>query len=289
MSLIELALAKLRGSGGTVAAGTATAARPPGSGSSKPARALRGTAQEYVLKRITLDTKALRAAGYLPDVGLEPRFADHYRHIKRPLIDKALSGGADLRTILVSSALPGDGKTFTCLNLALSMARERDISVLLVDADASRAHISEVLGVRGERGLIDVLADESMDVESSIVQTDVNGLEILPAGRFVDGAHELIASARMDLIAARLTARNTRQLILFDSAPLLVSGEARALQRTVGQVVLVLRAGATPLHAALEAVAQVDGQKLQGVILNCANASAAAGYYAYSGYGDSEH
>ncbi len=146
--------------------------------------------------------QALRNAGYLPAEGLERRFADHYRQIKRPLIERALAGEPGMRLILVSSALPGDGKTFTSLNLALSMARERDVSVLLVDADAPRAHISEVLGIRGERGLLDALSDESLDVESLIVETDVRGLEILPAGKFVENATELFASARMDQIAA---------------------------------------------------------------------------------------
>ncbi|HSY04940.1 MAG TPA: AAA family ATPase, partial [Steroidobacteraceae bacterium] len=210
----------------------------------------------------------MRGTGYLPEEGLERRFADHFRQIKRPLIDKALAGPAEMRLILVSSALPGDGKTFTSINLALSMARERDISVLLVDADAPRARVSEVLGIRGERGLIDALVDESVDVESLIVQTDVRGLEILPAGKFVEGAPELIASTRMDQVAARLGARNARQLIVFDSAPLLVSSEARAMLRVPGQVVLVVRVGVTPRQAAIEAASHVDKRKLQGLILN---------------------
>ena len=245
------------------------------------------TPREYHLKRISLDHKALRAAGYLPEEGLERRFADHYRQIKRPLIDKALSGGADMRLIVVTSALPGDGKTFTSINLALSIARERDLSVLLVDADAPRGRISEVLGLRGDRGLLDALVDESVDVESLVIQTDVRGFEILPAGKLVESAPELIASARMEQVAARLAARNPRQIILFDSAPVLVSSEARSLLRVPGQIVLVVRANVTPRHAAVEAVSHIDKRKLQGLIVNQAAHAKVAGYYGYPSYGES--
>ncbi len=188
---------------------------------------------------------------------------------------------------MVSSALPGDGKTFTSINLALSMARERDISVLLVDADAPRAQVSQVFGLRGEPGLLDALRDETLDVEALILNTDVPGLEILPAGRFVDSATELFASARMDQIAARLAVRNPRRIVLLDSAPLLVSSEARALLRIPGQVVLVARADVTPRHALRDAVNFVDKSKLRGVILNHAPFKTSGGYYyGYPEYGE---
>lgn len=271
MSLIESALAKLR----------RTAPDAPQTATIAP---LSPPPREYTLKRINVDSQALRRAGYLPDEDLKRRFADHFRQIKRPLIDKALAGGAPMRLIVVSSALPGDGKTFTSINLALSVARERDLSVLLVDADAPRARISQVFDIRGDRGLLDALADETLDVESLVVETDMRGFEILPAGTFIEGAPELIASARMEQIAARLAARNARQLILFDSPPLLISSEARALVRIPGQVVLVMHQGVTPLHAALDALAYVDRAKLQGVILNQADVGPGARYY--DGYYD---
>lgn len=290
MSLIESALEKLRtprtvGAAVTGAQRAATPATPP------PPRAAALAAPpsvHHVLKRIVIDVQHLRSAGYLPAEGLERRFADHYRQIKRPLIERALTGEPCMRLILVSSALPGDGKTFTSLNLALSMARERDVSVLLVDADAPRARVSDVLGIRGERGLLDALRDESLDVESLIIETDVRGLEILPAGKFVENATELFASARMDQIAARISARNAKRLIVFDSAPLLASSEARALLRVPGQVVLVVHMDVTPQRAVLDAVSHVDKNKLQGLILNHTPFKARAGYYGYGGYGQDE-
>lgn len=290
MSLIESALEKLRREGGgpnaEAAVGASRAAAATATTSKAPAVVLPAR-REYKLKRISIDPESLRSAGYLPEVGLERRFADQYRQIKRPLIDRAFSGAAHLRLIGVTSPLPGDGKTFISINLALSMARERDMSVLLVDADTPRARISEILGIRNERGLVDALVDEALDVESLILQTDVRGLEILPAGKLVEGAPELIASARMDQIAARLGARDARQIIMFDSAPLLVSSEARALLRVPGQVVLVVRVDVTPRHAALEAAALIDKKKFQGVILNEASANWGGGYYGYANYGES--
>lgn len=287
MSLIESALERIRRIKEADAQTSAQAARP----ANVVAADLRGRATgvatiaeaEEPSKHTTLDLNELRKRGYLPEPGLERRFADHYRQIKRALVEKALAGTPDARLIMVTSALAGDGKTFTSINLALSMARERDAYVLLVDADAPKARISEILGVRGEPGLLDALADPSLDIESLVIATDLRGLQLLPAGKFVEHATELFASARMGQIAARLASRG-RRLVLFDSAPLLVSSESRALTRIPGQVVLVTRAGVTPLRAAQDALAQIDRNKLQGVVLNGTRSGSGDGYY--YGYGD---
>ena len=284
MSIIESALEKLRRSGAQPGAarrrpGNAGAALATGSGHGA------APAAEHAKKSITIDPGALRRAGYLPEESLDRRFAEYYRRIKRPLIEQALAGGPDMRLILVSSALPGDGKTFTSINLALSMTRERDVSVLLVDADVSKAAVSEVFGLRGEPGLIGVLSDESVGVESLVVATDIPGLEILPAGKPVEDATELLASVRMSEIATRLTASDPRRLIVVDSAPLLASSEGRVLLPIHGQVVLVVRAGRTPQRAVLDAVALVDKHKLRGMVVNDTPLGTGDGYYGYSGYG----
>lgn len=285
MSLIESALEKLR-RGADREVDASLRAETPAVASVVSAKIpVVPAPAEQTLERITIDTAALRSRGYLPELGLERRFADHYRQIKRPLIEKALSGGPEMRILVVASALPGDGKTFTSINLALSMARERDASVLLIDADGPKARVSEVLGLKGKRGLLDALADESIDVESLVVRTDIRGLELLPAGRFIENATELLASDRMRQIVTRIAARNPRRLVLLDSAPLLVSSEARVLHRVAGQVVLVVRAGATPRQAVSDAIAQVDKSKLQGLIINQAVFRKDGGYYDYGSYG----
>jgi len=160
--------------------------------------------------------------------------------------------------------------------------------VLLVDGDLPRAHISHVLGMEGEPGLLNALRDEALDIESLVHDSDIRGLEILPAGAPSDGASELIASARMRELASKLICRNPRRLVLFDSSPLVASSEARALVQVPGQIILVARAGHTPRQAILEALTHIDKSRLTGLILNDGHASSEPGYYGYrsDGKGD---
>jgi exopolysaccharide/PEP-CTERM locus tyrosine autokinase len=262
--------------------GTAPRVTPAGAGASEYAL-LQPLAAPAT--RITLDQDSMRAAGYLPEATRGALFADQFRHIKRPLIEKAVSdpSAPQLRLILVTSALAGDGKTFTSINLALSMARERDTSVLLIDADMRNPSASRILGVAGGRGLLDALSDDSLDVGSLIQGTSVPGLDILPAGNPVDHASELLASDRMTQIAAQICA-NPRYLVVIDCAPVLLTSEAGALAPLVGQIVLVARAGKTPQQALLDAIRQLDGSKLSGIVLN--DSKADPGGYHYYGYGN---
>lgn len=285
MSLVEQAIARMRNQ--------ANAAKPKiaeaRSKSAAAAPILDPLAEPAtVTKRMTFDTVALRAGGYLPEEGKERQFADHYRRIKRPLIDRALSGAAatgDPRVIMITSALPGDGKTFTSVNLALSMALERDVSVLLVDCDVAKRHISEITGLKQESGLLDALVDESVDIESLVVQTNVRGLSILPAGQRAEATAELLSSNRMRQIVANLCTRHPRRIMLLDSPPLLITNEGRALVKIAGQVVLVVRAGYTSRQAVQDAVALFDAQQAGGLILNHVAIGGSEGYYGYGSYG----
>jgi Mrp family chromosome partitioning ATPase len=187
---------------------------------------------------------------------------------------------------MMASALPGDGKTFTSINLALSMARERDISILLMDADVAKPHVSRIFGIDQEPGLLDALADNAIDIESLVLPTDVPGLSMLSAGTHHEAATELLASARMDQVITRLTARDPRRILLLDSPPLLLSSESRALVQVAGQVVLVVRAGGTPRRAVQEAIAYVGEDKPLGLVLNQSEVALSEGYYGYGSYGD---
>ncbi len=278
MSIIENALDKARRAIAATAVVATTGSVPPGPDAPGPSTSQR---------RVAIDLSLLRAQGEFPEAGLERRFADYYREIKRPLIQAMLAGDAraDARLVLITSALPAEGKTFTALNLALSVAQERDVSVLLVDADAPKGHLSRTFGLQDTPGLLDALSDETVDVDSLVLGTDVAGLEILPAGKPVDGAAELLASSRMVQIATRL-ARHPRRLVLLDSAPLLASSEARALMQTPGRILIVTRSGRTPRQALLDAIALIDNAKLHGLVLNDAHASSGDDYYTYYGYSE---
>ncbi|MDQ2639196.1 MAG: AAA family ATPase [Pseudomonadota bacterium] len=287
MSLVERALDKLRhgqpsnrlaeapaGLSGTIGALLDTT-DPSGSG-----------------RTVVIDRGALRAAGYLPEEGLDRRFADEYRQIKRPLLARAFSSDtsnahSSARLIMMASALPGDGKTFSSINLALSLAREKDTSVVLVDADVAKPHISRIFGVDSEPGLLDALADPGLGIASLILPTDVKGLYILPAGKVRESATELLASARMKEVASQILAAYQRSVVLFDSPPLVVSSESRALAAAMGQVAVVVRAGRTPRRALLEALGYLPESKAAGLVLNQGRHSLLSGYYGqYGSYGE---
>jgi exopolysaccharide/PEP-CTERM locus tyrosine autokinase len=241
-------------------------------------------------KSIRVDRSALRSLGLIPPEKQERRLANEFRHIKRPLIAAALGKGVEPllngHLIMVASALPGDGKTFTSMNLALSMALEKDISVLLVDADVAKPHISTTFGVASEPGLVDALANSQLDIETLVIPTDVPGLSILPAGRANESATELLASERMVHIVKALAQTDARRIVVFDSPPLLLTSESRALADVVGQIVLVVRAGATAKSAVTDALALLGEDRPVGIVLNQAVLGSTESYYGYNyGYG----
>lgn len=241
------------------------------------------------LHTVTIDRTALRSATILPPEHQERQLADEYRQIKRPLLANALGRGVPAlnngRLIMVGSALPGDGKTFTCISLALSMALDRDISIVLVDGDVAKPHISEIFGLQREKGLLDVLRDEALNVESVILPTDLRGLSILPAGRHSDTAAELMSGGRMEQVVKALSG-DPKRIVVFDSPPLLLTSEARALAGAVGQVVLVVKAGTTSQQAVLEAIDLLGEGKSVGLLLNQSDEQSRAGYYQYYGQRD---
>lgn len=296
MSLVEMALKKLQQS----ARDAKTAAAAVGArvsvtqeraivhtGSPKPAPVpARSVTQHAPIK---IDRTQLRAAGFLAPEDQERQIADQFRQIKRPLIANASGRGAKKipngHLIMTASALPNEGKTFTSINLALSLALEQDITVLLVDADVAKRHISRIFGVDKEAGLLDALKDDTLDLESLIIPTDVPGLSLLPAGNRTNIATELLSSAHMENTVARLGAHSPNRIVLLDSPPLLLTSESRALAAIVGQVVVVVNARTTPQQAVLDAVSHIPADKSVGFILNQCNVRSSEGYY----YGDGNY
>jgi exopolysaccharide/PEP-CTERM locus tyrosine autokinase len=213
--------------------------------------------------------------------------AHQYRRIKRPLIVNATGRGgarvANGHVIMVASAIAGEGKTFTAINLALSMSREKDLHVLLVDADVAKAHITRLFGVGEAPGLLDVLRDGRMGVESVILPTDVPNLSVLPAGIHSHETTELLASVRMEEVMRAMAQHDERRVALVDSPPLLLTTESHAIAQVAGQVVLVVRAAGTPQHAVLAALSYLGDHPAVSLVLNQCTASVPANYY-YYGY-----
>jgi exopolysaccharide/PEP-CTERM locus tyrosine autokinase len=305
MSLVEMALKKMQSAARAANPAAPAPARPPGIDETS-SRLPRGVVGEVVQrsshrkienpdgspavaaeKIIRVDEQALRAEGLVPPEHQQRALADQYRQIKRPLISQAIGRGAPRlprgQLIMMASAMPGEGKTFTSINLAMSMAREKDLSVLLVDADVAKPHISRTFGVSDEPGLLDALRDAESNVESMILPTDVPGLSILPSGRRSETATELLASHRMEETVSYLAASDPARIVLIDSPPLLLTNESRALAHWVGQVVIVVRADSTPQQAVLDAIDYLDEGKSVSLVLNQSKMTSPGYYY---GYGD---
>ncbi len=238
-----------------------------------------------------LDLVHLERTGHLVPTQTRSVLAEEFRYMKRALLKNArrADGAASrLPMIMVTSALPGEGKTFFSINLAMSMAAEIDTSVLLVDADVVRPDLMRRLGVDARRGLLDLLVDPSLDVGDVVLETNVPKLSILPAGACNDMATELLASAAMERLLASLSARYPDRIVIFDGPPLLVTNEARVLASRVGQVVLVVLASRTPRAAVKQAFAAAEPCPIVMAVLNKAPEPVAPlGYgYAYPAAGN---
>jgi len=231
----------------------------------------------------------LRARGFVMPDGEQSRIAQEFRVIKRPLLANAFGKGAapvrNGKRVMVTSAFPGEGKSFVAINLALSIAAERDHKVLLVDADVARPSIPGVLGFEAGAGLMDWLTDGHLDVAQLTLQTDVEKLAILPAGRRHGQATEFLASASMSRLLEQISARFPDRIVIFDSPPLLVTTESRVIAQYMGQIAMVVEAGRTPRAAVAEALATIEGTaEVIGMVLNKAQGFGAGGYGSYGGY-----
>jgi len=239
------------------------------------------------LPPVILDRSALRAAGLMAPEEETDLLTRQYRKIKHPLVAKAMGRGAPREPkgylIMIASAMAGEGKSFTAVNLALSLALEKDVNVLLVDADVAKPQLSHVLRVANQPGLIDVLRDSERDVEALIRTTNVPSLSFLPAGAEAADATELLSSPRMERTAALLGQRDSRRIVVFDSPPLLQTTESPALARVAGQIVVVVRAQSTPQPVLLDALSTLQGHPSVSLVLNQSTQSSTAPYY-YYGY-----
>lgn len=245
-----------------------------------------------ISRRVELDNEALSAAGIIRPDAPRSQLADEFRVIKRPLIDNAMGRRAsrikDGNLIMITSALPEEGKTFTAANLAMSIAMELDNTVMLVDADFSKPSMLKVMGLSPARGLLDILVDDSIKLPHVLLRTNVEKLTILPSGTPHPRATELLASEGMVRLLEEMASRYADRIIIFDSPPLLVTTEARALASHMGQVVVVVKAESTAYADVKHALSTLESCPVKLMLLNQANTSAKDGYgYGYGyGYGN---
>jgi receptor protein-tyrosine kinase len=211
---------------------------------------------------VKIDLDQLELLGYIVPSKARSEIAEQFRQIKRPLLKNVHLGasnpGSRNALIMVTSALAGEGKTFSAINLAMSIAMEIDTSVLLVDADVVRPSVPGRLGFQAGRGLLDVLQDPSIDVGEVMLRTNVPKLSVLPAGTLSGRSNELLASAAMEKLLVELSQRYSDRVIVFDAPPLLLTSEAQVLASRMGQVLMIVEGARTPRNTVAQAFAALE-------------------------------
>lgn len=228
---------------------------------------------------VQIDLVKLQMAGMVTPNADRKRIVEEFRIVKRPILNAAFSSGENKirngNLIMVTSARPGDGKTFSSVNLAMSMASERDINVLLVDADVVNYHrdksVMSMLGVNERRGLLDVLNDPKTDLGDVLLRTNVPNLSLLPAGSVAINPTELLASNRMGQVVEQLAKRYPDRIIIFDTPPVLATSEPSVLAMHVGQVVFVVEAEKTSRKAVEASLALIRSCQHISLVLNKAD------------------
>ncbi|KQY00204.1 MULTISPECIES: XrtA-associated tyrosine autokinase [Massilia] len=229
-------------------------------------------AQKFSTRRVELDLNRMRDLGMVTAAGGRTRLLEDFRVIKRPLLQRAFAeraeGAKPGNLIMVTSSLPGEGKTYCAINLAMSIAMELDHTVLLVDADVARPSVLRSLGLPAHRGLMDILLDDKIDMADVMLRTNVDTLSILPAGTSTPRATELLASSSMSSLVDEIAHRYPDRIVIFDSPPLLLTSESRVLASHMGQIVMVVEAQTTTQHAVKEALHQLEGYQNVNLIYN---------------------
>jgi receptor protein-tyrosine kinase len=242
----------------------------------------------YPSATVPVDQDHLRGQGIVPPDGGRTPVAECIRLIKSQLLMNVAKTKSGLpgNVIMITSSVPGEGKSFTAINLAISIAQDRERSVLLVDADVAKPSVPSRLGIKVERGLMDAL-DQGTPVEKLICKLDIGNLSFLPAGTSHRHATELLASDRMHSLVNEMAERFRDGVVIFDSPPLLAVSESSVLANHMGQIVVVVEASRTPESVLLAALGRIDTTKVAGLVLNKGQGSGRVYGYGYGyGYGN---
>jgi len=235
--------------------------------------------------RVEIDLARLKDLGFVtPDVP-QSRIADEFRVLKRPILRNAQGRSASRirngNLVLVTSSVQGEGKTFTAVNLAISLAMGYDNSVLLVDGDVAHPALPDLLGIPQSPGLLDLLIRDDLDIDQALLQTNIEKLTVLPAGTRHRRSTELLASEKMVILLRELATRVPDRIIIFDSPPLLATTEARVISTHMGQIIMVVAADATSQHAVKQGLATIENCEVVLMMLNKAAQTDVGSYYGY--------
>ena len=241
---------------------------------------------------VDIDTQRLSKLNFVANAQERTQISEEYRVVKRKLINNAFGAlSSTLRNsnlILVTSTRPGEGKTFTSVNLALSIALEQDKTVLLVDADVLRPNVSRTLGINVPLGLTDYLSSDKVDVTDIMYSTSVERLKLIAAGKPHHLSTELLASDKMAGLAQQFASRYPDRIVIFDAPPLLGVNETSVLAAMCGQAVVVVEENKTNLNELEKAISLLPADLAVGFVINKATHNADKGYgYGYGYYASS--
>lgn len=240
-------------------------------------------ANDNSINSLEIDLAELKRMGAILPDDSRSKIKEEYKHIKRPLLQKAMArqdSQSPDNLIMVTSAYSGEGKTFSSLNLALSIAVERDCRVLLIDADVVKSGLGRTLAIDDKLGLVEYLNGEIDSLSDIMLSTNIHNLTVLPAGKTHHLSHELLASNAMRELAKELSSRYRDRIIIFDSPPVLITSEAKVLSELVGQIMLVVEQDMTAQQAVKNALEKLEPSKISGLILNKSH-ELGEGHYGY--------
>jgi exopolysaccharide/PEP-CTERM locus tyrosine autokinase len=209
--------------------------------------------------------------------------AEQYRKLKSYVVKQA--GQDPIRnSLMVTSAVGGEGKTLASLNLGITLSQEFDHTVLLVDADLRRPSVLNYLGFPSGPGLAECVLDGA-DVGEVLVKTGLGKLSILPAGKNIKNPTEILSSKRMKDVFEEIRNRYPDRFVIFDTPPLLPFADAHYISRMVDSILFVVRQSYTPFNKIKESICLLENKKIIGFVCNdLEQSSSVNGYYHYYGY-----
>jgi exopolysaccharide/PEP-CTERM locus tyrosine autokinase len=240
-------------------------------------------------KQVHIDLEALAAAGFVTPQAQRSQLADEFRVIKRPIIRNAREHAGPraerANLVMVTSAIPAEGKSFVALNLAMSIALEVDSTVLLVDADVANPSLMKMTHLPpGSKGLLDLLTSTDTKLSDVLLRTNVEKLSLLPSGTAHGRATEMLASETMAGLLEEMASRYRDRILVFDSPPLLATTEARALAAHMGQIIMVVQADRTTQVLVKHALETIESCPVVMMVLNKAPRPEVGSYYGQNYY-----
>jgi protein-tyrosine kinase len=225
-----------------------------------------------VSSTIQIDFEMLEKKGFVSTNSQRQLINEEFRAIKRKLLDNAFGPLSkslkNSNIIMVTSSRHGEGKTFTAINLALSIALEKNKTVLLVDADVIRPSMMKTLELKRKQGLMEYLLGENQNISEVMYKTNLDNLRIIPAGQSHHLSTELLASEKMFEAVEEFANRYTDRVVIVDTPPLLGVNETVILANLAGQALVVTQESKTKLADVEEAVRHLNPEMAIGFVIN---------------------